>query len=55
MQSLSFQCCHSKKNKKNPSWAIKKPKKTQGHISMRLGQISGKNPAFSLKKPTFPP
>src|SRR6218665_1936930 len=51
-KSWTSQCCHSKKIK-NPSWANKKPKKTQGHISIHLAQISGKNPAFSLKKPTF--
>src|SRR6218665_1080607 len=39
---------------KNPSRANKRPKKTQGHISIHLAQISGKNPTFPLKNPTFP-
>src|SRR6218665_4076191 len=39
---------------KNPSWANKKTKKTQGHISIHLAQISGKNPALPLKSQLFP-
>jgi len=53
------QRCHSKKIK-SPSWADKKPKETQGHISIHVAQISGKNPTFPLKKlpeknPFYPP
>ena len=43
------------KNKKNLIGPIQKPKKIQGHISIHLAQISGKNPTFPVKNPNFPP
>src|SRR6218665_4052374 len=49
----SKQRCHSEKMK-NPRWANKKPKKTQGHISIHFLTISGKKSTFHGKKPTFP-
>jgi len=39
---------------KKPSWANKKPKETQGQISIDLAKIPGKNPTFPLRNPTFP-
>jgi len=39
---------------KTQDWAIQKPKKTQGQISIRFRKISGKNRTFPEKNQTFP-
>jgi len=39
---------------KLPRWTNKKPKKTQGQISIDLAKIVGKNPTFPVRNPTFP-
>jgi len=43
-----------KKIQKKLVGPIKTPKKTQGHISIDLAKISGKNPTFPLRNPLFP-
>jgi len=48
-----FQRCHSEKMK-NPRWANKKPKKTQGQISIHFHTIFGKNRLFPGKSRLFP-
>ena len=50
---MPHQRCHSTKIK-NPRWANKKTKKTQGQIYIDFANISGKNPTFPLRNPTFP-
>src|SRR6218665_3626296 len=47
-----LQCCHSKKIE-NPRLGNKKPKKTQGQISIRFRNISGKNLTFPEKSKLF--
>src|SRR6218665_3672516 len=49
----SKQRCHSEKMK-NPRWANKKPKKTQGQISIHFHTIFGKNRLFPGKSRLFP-
>ena len=44
----------TQKKLKTQDWAIKKPKTTQGQISIRFRTISGKNRTFPEKKQTFP-
>src|SRR6218665_1531947 len=44
----------TQKRLKTQDWAINKPMKTQGQISIRFRKISGKNRIFPEKKQTFP-
>jgi len=48
-QASGDQCCHSQKIE-NPRLSNKKPKKTQGQISIRFQTISWKKSHFSWKK-----
>src|SRR6218665_1776172 len=45
----------TQKKLKTQDWAIKKPKKTQGQISIRFRKISGKNRTFPEKMSFYPP
>src|SRR6218665_979898 len=44
----------TQKKLKTQDWAITKPKKTQGQISIHFREIFGKNRTFPEKKQTFP-
>jgi len=49
-----FSSVATQKKLKTQDWPIKKPKKTQGQISIRFRKIPGKNRTFPEKSQTFP-